>query len=104
MVTAELAVALPAVVVVLVLALGGLAAGIDQVRCVDAARLAARSLARGDPPQQARALAAGAAPSGAGIALAAAADQVTVTVTSRRSVLGVGWQLSGSATAPRESG
>jgi len=38
MVTAELALALPVVVLVLTLGLGAICVGIDQVRCVDAAR------------------------------------------------------------------
>ena len=50
MVTAELAVAIPAVVLVLAMCLAGVTAGIDQIRCVDAARVAARSAARGDTP------------------------------------------------------
>ncbi|MEA9986943.1 TadE family type IV pilus minor pilin [Subtercola sp. RTI3] len=50
MVTAELAAALPAVVLVLVLALGALQASGLQVRVVDAAAVAARSLGRGDSP------------------------------------------------------
>ncbi len=38
MATAEFAVAMPAVVLVLALSLSALAAGLDQIRCVDAAR------------------------------------------------------------------
>jgi hypothetical protein len=49
-VTAEFAVALPAVVLVLGLALGALAVGSQSVRLQDAAGLAARALARGEPP------------------------------------------------------
>ena len=40
MVTAELALTFPAVVLVLVLCLSAISWGIDQVRCVDAARVA----------------------------------------------------------------
>ncbi len=47
--TAELAVALPSLVLVLAVALGAVHLGLDQVRCVDAARLGARALARGEP-------------------------------------------------------
>jgi hypothetical protein len=49
-VTAEFAVVLPAVLLVLAACLGGLRLGAEQVRIVDAAALAARSLARGDAP------------------------------------------------------
>jgi hypothetical protein len=49
-VTAEFAVALPAVLVVLAACLGALRVGAEQVRTVDAAAVAARSAARGDDP------------------------------------------------------
>src|SRR4051812_26966641 len=49
-VTAELAVAMPAVLLVLAACLGGLRIGAEQVRLADAAGVAARSLARHDPP------------------------------------------------------
>ncbi len=48
-VTAEMAVALPALLVVLAGALTVLVAVSAQLRCVDAARLGARAAARGDP-------------------------------------------------------
>jgi hypothetical protein len=48
-VTAELAVALPAVLLVLAACLGGLRVGAEQIRLADAAGIAARSLARHDP-------------------------------------------------------
>ena len=47
--TAELAVALPSLVLVLAVALAAVDLGLAQVRCVDAARLGARLLARGEP-------------------------------------------------------
>ncbi len=49
-VTAELAVALPAVVLVLACCMSGLAAAAQQLRLTDAAALAARTLARGGDP------------------------------------------------------
>ncbi len=64
MVTAELAAVLPVVVLVLALSLTGLGLVIDQVRCVDAARVAARAASRGDPPEQVRQVAAQLAPEG----------------------------------------
>lgn len=48
-VTAELAVALPAVGLVLAICVSGLRLASDQVRLQDAAGIAARALARGDP-------------------------------------------------------
>lgn len=64
MVTAELAVAIPTLVLVLFVALSALTTVLDQVRCVDAARATARALARGD--DQGSALATGRALSPAG--------------------------------------
>jgi hypothetical protein len=103
MVTAELAVAVPVVVVVLALGLAAIRIGVDQVRCVDAARLAARALARGDADASARALAVTAGPPGALVAVAAATGEVRVTVSADRDL--AGWRVvtvSGSATAVRE--
>lgn len=60
-VTAEFAVALPAVAVVLAACLLGLQVAGTQLRLQDAAALAARALARGDPPGSAVGLVAGAA-------------------------------------------
>lgn len=62
MATAELALALPAVVLVLALCLSGLALAVDQVRCEDAARVAARAASRGESPALVRDLALARAP------------------------------------------
>ncbi|PPG16635.1 TadE family protein [Rathayibacter sp. AY1C6] len=58
--TAELALVLPAVVAVLALCLGSVAASAQYVRLVDAAADAARSAARGDDPHASLARVAGA--------------------------------------------
>ncbi len=50
-VTAEFAVALPALVLVLAACLSGIAVTGQQLRLQDAAALAARTLARGSPPE-----------------------------------------------------
>lgn len=103
MVSAELAAAVPALLVVLVLALGAVRLGIDQVRCVDAARLAARALARGDSQGSARALAARSAPPGATIRFSAGPDDVSVEVVAVRELSG--WRavdLKATSTAARE--
>lgn len=79
--TAETAVALPALVLVLTAALAALALGIDHVRCLDAARGAARLLARGEAPEVARAAAARAAPAGAAVVVTRVGADVRVVVT-----------------------
>lgn len=103
MVTAELAVALPAAVLVLLLGLAALRIGIDQVRCVDAARVGARALARGDAEGTARDAASGAAPPGAVVASSVAGSEVTVVVSATSDVAGMRvLTIQGSATAARE--
>ena len=106
MVTAELAVAIPVVVLVLAICAAGIAAGIDQIRCIDAARAAARSAARGDPAAQSRELALKAAPRGAGVEISRGSGVVRVVVTARASGVGglvPGWQLRAEATGPVEA-
>ncbi|UFU03405.1 pilus assembly protein [Ruania suaedae] len=56
-VTAELAVLLPAVVLVLVIVLTAAAAGAAHVRCADAARAGARAAALGESPAEVEAIA-----------------------------------------------
>jgi Flp pilus assembly protein TadG len=79
--TAELAVALPSLVIVLAVALGAVDLGLSQVRCVDAARLGARLLARGEPQGPALAEVRAAAPEGARVFVTTAGTRVTVVVT-----------------------
>jgi Flp pilus assembly protein TadG len=82
-VTAETAVLLPT----LVLVTGALAwlvgAGVAQVQCVDAARDAARALARGESTATASELATGAAPDGAAVEISRSGGMVEVVVTYR---------------------
>lgn len=61
-VTAELVVALPAVILVLAACLGGVRLGMQTMLAQDAAAVAARSLARGDGDARAIARAAAVAP------------------------------------------
>ncbi|HIZ99184.1 MAG TPA: pilus assembly protein TadE [Candidatus Janibacter merdipullorum] len=82
MVTAELALTFPAIVLVLVLCLSALSWGVDQVQCVDAARVAVRELARGEARERAVDDATRVAPDGARIDIGRTGDDVTVTVTS----------------------
>lgn len=107
MVTAELALALPALVVVMTVCLAGLGAVIDQVRCVDAARLAARAAARGDSPPTVQADARRAAPAGAAVIVTSVGHEVRVVVTATTG----GWagvlpsfDLVATATTPVEVG
>jgi Flp pilus assembly protein TadG len=79
--TAELALALPAVVVVLALALGGVQLGAVRLRAQDAAADAARILARGDPASSAAARVAAGLPT-ATFARRDDGDLVCVTVTA----------------------
>ncbi|MFC8531988.1 TadE family type IV pilus minor pilin [Nocardia sp. NPDC057227] len=82
-VTVEAAIAIATLVAVVALCLGALLAASAQVRCVDAAREAARLAARGDRPQ-AEAAARQVAPTGAEITLrhdgALVVAQVTASV------------------------
>jgi len=103
MVTAELAAAVPALLVVHVVGVSVVQLGVDEVRCVDAARLAARALARGDSEVSARDVAARAGPAGAGVSVAAFGSEITVTVSASRDL--AGWRsvtVQGAATAQRE--
>ncbi|MFC7490031.1 MULTISPECIES: TadE family type IV pilus minor pilin [unclassified Knoellia] len=83
MVTAEIAVALPALVLVLTLGLGAVAVVTDQLRCVDAARVGARLLARGEPVEQVRNEVARQAPDGAEIGFEVGPDSVRVDVSAQ---------------------
>lgn len=82
MATAELAVALPAVILVLAFCLTGLALGIDQLRCEDAARVAARAASRGEAAGLVQDLALSRAPEGARVRLDRGGDTVIVEVTA----------------------
>lgn len=78
-VTVEAAIALSAFIIVLGMVLYGLAAAADQVRCLDAAREAARLTARGEP-EQARNAAARIAPAGAQITISTKGEHIHVDV------------------------
>ena len=82
MATAELAVAIPSLLVVLVVALSAVDLGLSQVRCVDAARLGARLVARAEPEPVVVREALRAAPDGANVAVSRSGGFGTVTVTA----------------------
>jgi Flp pilus assembly protein TadG len=77
--TVEAALALVAFVTFLGLTLCGITAAIDQVRCVDAAREAARLAARGEPEEGKKA-AARIAPTNAKITIDAKGDHIEVNI------------------------
>jgi Flp pilus assembly protein TadG len=79
--TVEAAIAVCAVVVVLGMALAGSAAVLAQLRCTDAAREAARLVARGEPEHAERAARA-VAPTGARIAIRVHGDEAVVEVSA----------------------
>ncbi|MFE3546596.1 TadE family type IV pilus minor pilin [Nocardia sp. NPDC059177] len=100
--TVEAAIALAALVCAVTLCIGALLAASTQVRCVDAAREAARLAARGDTTH---ALSAGksVAPPGATIDLRTEGAQVVATVTATTPLL-PGLHLQARAVAVAEPG
>lgn len=107
--TAETAVLLPVLVVVLAACVWVLAAVSAQLQCVDAARAAARAAARGDAPAAVQAVAARLAPGGADVTVQARAGTVEVHVAAEvapfAGVLAVlpAFGVSGRATAAVEA-
>jgi len=82
-VTAETALAVPTVVVVLLLAVWVLLCVTAQLRCLDAAHVAARAAARGDSDAGVREAAARTAPEGASVQLRRADGTVEVQVSAQ---------------------
>lgn len=85
-VTVEAAIAIASIVTVVVLCIGAIVAATLHIRCVDAAREAARLAARGDDAV-AVSTAAKVAPDGAEITLRVEGDLVIATVRTRSSLL-----------------
>ena len=106
MATAEFAVAVPAVILVIVLALSAVSTAVDQVRCLDAARATARLLARGDSPQRAIAQGHTLAPPGAELSVSQSGGDIEVRVVGRPRAalawLGARATPQGMAVAARE--
>lgn len=82
MATAELAVALPVLVVLVAAAMTATSVLTAQLRCVDAAREAARAAARGEDAAVVRALAQRSGPDGSSIQVAPGDREVQVTVSA----------------------
>jgi hypothetical protein len=102
--TAELAVCLPALVLLLLVGLTAVAAVRTQLECLDAAREAVLAAARGDSGVTAGARVA---PAGATVSVAGHGDTVTATVQARVRPLG-GWapgiDVAATAVAAVEPG
>ena len=86
--TAETAVLLPVLVVVLLLAVWVLTCVGAQLRCVDAARAGARVAARGEPTAAVVEAARAVAPASAQVRVVRRDDEVEVLVTARVQPLG----------------
>src|SRR6195952_4090112 len=82
MVTAETAMAMPALVIVLLMCMFGISAGQQMLQCGDAARLSARAYARGDGVLSSQALARKVAPDGSRVSIRKSGDSVTVDVAT----------------------
>lgn len=82
-VTAETALVIPLLLAVTLGLVWLLSIGVAQIRTVDAAREAARAVARGDDTAGAAGLARTAAPDGARVTIRTGTDTVTATVTAR---------------------
>jgi hypothetical protein len=110
MVTAETATVLPFLVLITFALAWMVSVGIGQVRCLDAAREAARIAARGDGTAAAVAVATRVAPTGAVVSVHQGAEAVEVQVTVDRAaplpVLGdaLAVAISATATAAVEDG
>lgn len=108
-VTAETAVVLPTLMLLVGVLVWGVLAASAQLRCVDAAREGARAAARGDPQGTVLALARAAAPKGAEISVSGSGETVVVRVSAvSRAPGGLGGLLSlpvsATAVAAREPG
>ncbi len=102
--TVETALALASFVLLLTLALYALAAAVDQVRCVDAAREAARLAARGEPDKEATDVARRIAPPNADITITKDGDDIRVVVKAPAGALLPGLELTADAFAMSEPG
>ena len=109
MVTAELAVGLPVLVLAALLAVAGVQVVSAQLRCLDAAGVAARLAARGEPAGDVESIAHAVAPQSAQVSVARTGDVVAAAVAARVHLLGLGavlpaFTVKGSAVAPLEPG
>lgn len=104
-VTAETAVLLPGLVLLLAVLLAAAAAGMTLIRYEEAARASARAAARGESAAVVRSTAARVAGDAAAVRLTEDAGTATVTVTGPApGILGTwgGWELQADASAVTE--
>ncbi|CAN5335857.1 hypothetical protein BH24ACT9_BH24ACT9_02470 [soil metagenome] len=107
MVTAETAVVLPVLILVLAAALAAVSVVTAQMRCTDAAREGARAAARGESDTAVRQIAASSAPDGSTVSVTRDGDTATVQVSASVALLpglGPSVTVSDSATAALEPG
>jgi TadE-like protein len=103
-VTAETALALPAVALVALTVAGVGSVAVAQLRCVDAARAGARLAARGEMPSRVISRAASIAPSGALVTVGAAGREAVVSIRSTVDLpLGVHLVVQSRAVADLET-
>ena len=84
-VTAETAVVVPSLVLLLGMLLWGMTAAVGMVQCVDGARTGARAAARGEKAEAVRQVVHSVAPPGAEVAIRREGDLVRVMVEARTS-------------------
>ncbi len=107
MVTAETAVVLPVLLLVLLCAVAAVTVVGAQLRCVDAAREGARAAARGETDAVVAELAGRVAPEGADTVVREDGERVRVTVSAELAPLGpvpLRTRVSAEAVAQREPG
>jgi hypothetical protein len=105
--TAELALAVPALVLLTALCVAAVGAVATHVRCLDAARSGARTLARGEPVDLVREVVAARAPAGAHIRLVHRDDDLVAVQVHTRVRLGgrgnPGLRVGGEVVAVAEN-
>ncbi|MGF9648560.1 TadE family type IV pilus minor pilin [Pseudarthrobacter oxydans] len=103
-VTAEFAVTLPAVLLLLAMLLAGAAAGVTQLRLEEGARAGARALARGDDSAAVERIVRTLSGASASAVIAAEGEWLSVTVTDRvGGPLGASFPWTLTATASTRS-
>lgn len=102
MATAELALAIPALVLVVMLSIQSLSLGLAQVRCTDAARAGARAAARGEDAHEVRRAAQQVAPARSQVSVSRSRGTVRVTVSSPSPASWVGLTPRAEAVAAVE--
>ena len=105
MATAEVAVALPALVVLVAAGMTAVSVLTAQLRCVDAAREAARAAARGEDAAIVRSLAERSGPAGSDVQVTSGGREVEVTVSAEADSVGgllPAVRVQASAVALRE--